>query len=87
MGPSSAINSLKITIITLLRIEISLLKRKGQRREGGLLGISNFFNLIFPPCREKINNFPKIKLMKIIIISHHSSNFSLPHQNLIRMIR
>jgi hypothetical protein len=44
-----AISSQNITIITLLRTEIWEINLKRQKREVILLGISNFFNLIFPP--------------------------------------
>ena len=50
MGPIFAINSLNITIITLLRAEIREVNQiREERVMAHILGISNFFNLIFPP--------------------------------------
>ncbi len=50
MGPIFAINSLNITIITLLRAEIREVNQiREERVMAHILGNSNFFNLIFSP--------------------------------------
>jgi hypothetical protein len=57
MGLIFAISSQNITIITLLRTEIWEINLKSPKRVVILPGISNFFNLIFPPLEpEKINS-------------------------------
>lgn len=71
MGPIFAINSLNITIITLLRQEIREVNQIREKRVKALFGISNFFNLIFPPLMPTII-IMKIKRVLIIKIIYNN---------------
>lgn len=70
MGPIFAINSLNITIITLLRAEIREVNQiREERVMAHILGNSNFFNLIFfPPLMPTmiIMIIKRVLIIKII---------------------
>ena len=69
MGPIFAINSLNITIITLLRAEIRIVNQiREERVMAHILGISNFFNLIFSPLMPTmiIMIIKRVLIIKII---------------------